>query len=99
MGREFDSLGTYQPNIMKLNFELTCGACPEQYDVLDDSGKTVAYVRLRWGHLRCQVPDVGGKTIFEHVFDDEYQGLFDGEEERDHYLGLIHKAIEEHYGL
>lgn len=84
---------------MNLHFELTCQACPEQYDVvdLDADNKIVAYVRLRWGVLRCDVPDVGGETIFRHEFDDGLQGMFWSEEEREHYLGLVLKAIEKHY--
>lgn len=34
-------------------FEKTCEACPEQYDVWDDSKNLkVGYVRMRWGYLR-----------------------------------------------
>lgn len=44
--------------IKGLQFIQTCGACPEQYDVLDKSGNTVGYVRLRWGGLTCEYPDV-----------------------------------------
>lgn len=42
----------------------TCMACPEQYDVLVD-GKKVAYLRLRHGYFRVDVPDCGDLTIFE----------------------------------
>lgn len=42
---------------------LTCGACPEQYDVLKD-GKQVAYFRLRHGEFRVDYPDVRGKVIY-----------------------------------
>lgn len=35
------------------NLELfkTCSACPEQYDVLDEKGKYVGYIRFRFGEL------------------------------------------------
>lgn len=35
------------------NLELikTCSACPEQYDVLDEHGKYVGYIRFRFGEL------------------------------------------------
>lgn len=81
---------------MYLHFELTCQACPEQYDVFDEHDKIVAYVRLRWGHLRIYCPDVGGTLIYEQSFDDEYKGIFN-DEEREFYFPEIHKAIENHY--
>ena len=31
---------------------LTCGACPEQYDVFDGD-RQVGYLRLRHGHFRA----------------------------------------------
>ena len=35
------------------NLELikTCSVCPEQYDVLDEKGKYVGYIRFRFGEL------------------------------------------------
>ena len=43
---------------------LTCTACPEQYDVYKD-GQQVGYLRLRHGCFRADVPECGGKTVFE----------------------------------
>lgn len=43
---------------------LTCGACPEQYDVFDEAGKTVGYMRLRHGNFTVQYPDVRGETVY-----------------------------------
>jgi hypothetical protein len=71
-----------------IDFELTCYACPEQYDVYID-GKQVAYVRLRWGCLRVTVPDVGGVLVYEHEYDDEWQGCFDSDEDREFHLDAI----------
>lgn len=84
---------------MKLKFNLTCIACPEQYDVsdLDNYGKTVAYVRLRWSTLRAYVPDVGGELIYEHFFDDGAKGCFNDQNEREEYLNRIASAIANHY--
>lgn len=85
---------------MNLFLRQTCEACPEQYDVedLDDNDKTVGYIRLRWGHLRCDVPDVGGRTIYSHEFDDGLKGCFDSEEEREIHLNRIKQAIYKYYG-
>jgi hypothetical protein len=47
-----------------LELKMTCGACPEQYDVFKD-GKQVAYYRLRHGEFRVDYPECGGETIYE----------------------------------
>ena len=75
-----------------LRFELTCGACPEQYDVFKKK-RLVAYVRLRWGDLTCRVPDYNGELIYEHHFDDGFKGAFDDDAERDSYLDIIGETI------
>ncbi len=84
---------------MNLYFNQTCGACPEQYDVedLDDNNKTVGYIRLRWGYLRCDVPDVNGHTIYSHDFDDGLRGCFHTDEDREMHLNRIKQAIYRHY--
>lgn len=81
---------------MNLRFEQTCGACPEQYDVFDDEGKQVAYVRLRWGRLRVDVPDCGVETILSHQFDDPWKGCFNLDE-RPYWIGVVNDAIVGHY--
>ena len=77
-----------------LVFQQTCGACPEQYDVYKDDA-IAGYVRLRWGHLRCDFPDVGGETIYEHCFNDGMQGMFWDEESREFHLTAISNAIND----
>jgi len=47
-----------------LELVMTCGACPEQYEVFKD-GKQVAYYRLRHGEFRVDYPNCGGETIYE----------------------------------
>lgn len=82
-------------NFNGLRFELTCGACPEQYDIYKDD-KLVGYVRLRWGTLRCWYPDYTGKeAVYEHCFEDgdSYKGCFNSDEERDFHLTEISKAL------
>lgn len=80
---------------MKLTFEKTCEGCPEQYSVYDESGKYVAYVRLRWGRLR--VDNDLGDTIYSHDFNECYKGFFDDDDEREAYLGVIGTKILDHY--
>lgn len=80
-----------------LEFIGTCGACPEQYDVVKNIAGDryqVGYVRLRHSKLRCDFPDVGGGTIFQHAFEsDDWKGCFDDEEERIYFLTLIAEVI------
>jgi hypothetical protein len=86
---------------MKLKLVLTCGACPEQYDVFDPDNTRIGYLRLRHGHFSAEYL---GDT---HVADDEgwlgeivYEarpkgdGIFDSEE-RDYYLRwAVYKLLE-----
>lgn len=57
----------------------TCGACPEQYDVFDDTtGVKVGYLRLRHGYFRADYPDCGGETVYETETNGD--GVFDDDE-------------------
>ena len=78
-------------------FEMTCTACPEQYDVYNEQGEQVAYVRLRWSTLRVDVPDCGGEDIYRKVYDEPYLGEFPSEEERILQLSIIEGKIKEYY--
>lgn len=76
-----------------LRFEMTCQACPEQYDVYKGK-QLVGYVRLRWGTVRCDVPDCAGDTIYrESVGNDGFRGVFSDEAERMLHLTEIAKRI------
>ena len=72
---------------------LTCCACPEQYDVEDSDGNQVAYLRLRHGHFRCDVPDCGGDTIY--TASPKGDGIFK-EDERMRYLTEAINAVQTH---
>ena len=50
--------------ILGYDLVMTCGACPEQYDVFLD-GKEVGYLRLRHGHFRADYPNVNGNTVYQ----------------------------------
>jgi len=82
---------------VNVDFHETCSACPEQYDVYID-GFQIGYVRLRWGYLRCDTPDVGGRQVYSHEFDDAaYQGCFDSDDQRDYHLDLIAEILYNEY--
>lgn len=75
-----------------LDFKKTCDACPEQYDVFKGD-KLVGYVRLRWGVLSCRYPDYEGDEIYSESFDDGWQGEFEDDNERNKYLIIIAKEL------
>ena len=78
--------------ILDYVLKMTCGACPEQYDVFDSDGKQVGYLRLRHGGFRADYPDCGGDTVYRYSFDYEWKGMFDNEE-REFFLTEAVKAI------
>ena len=61
---QLEQLNKIQIHLHGYTLKRTCYACPEQYDVFDQSGNMVAYIRLRHGSLRVDVPDCGGETIY-----------------------------------
>ena len=69
----------------------TCGACPEQYDVMLGE-KKVGYLRLRHGYFRADYPGCGGRTVYEAY--PEGDGIFAGYEERMLHLTEAVNAIE-----
>ena len=64
-----------------LDLKLTCGACPEQYEVFKD-GKQVAYYRLRHGYFIVELEDCGGEMIYEAY--PKGDGIFDDDERIDY---------------
>lgn len=81
--------------IKGLDFFKTCFACPEQYDVFDENENLVGYVRLRWGGLTCEYPDVGGEEIYYASVGDGWTGEFKSEEQRMKHLNKIADRIIE----
>jgi hypothetical protein len=71
---------------------LTCCACPEQYDVHDDEGKQVAYIRLRRGVCSVQCPDYGGEVVY--TAEPKGDGIFH-DDERMKYLYAAILAVQE----
>ena len=75
--------------IKGLKFVQTCSMCPEQYEVYDSANRLVGYIRLRWGSLTCEYPDVGGELVYMTCFDDDMRGFFVNEKERAYHLNEI----------
>lgn len=84
--------------IKGLDFIETCSACPEQYDVKDERGNMVGYVRLRYGGLTCEYPEVGGELIYSQYFGEDWMGCFESDEQRKNYLSIIANKIIEKIG-
>ncbi len=80
---------------MKCKLIETCGACPEQYDVVDMNNQIVGYWRLRHGHFTVEVPDCGGKLILSEYPDGN--GWFT-EDERAIYFAKAIQAMSRFYG-
>lgn len=76
-----------------LTFHITCRACPEQYDVYDKNNQQVGYVRLRWGCVTCEVPDVFGEVIYSASVGNGWTGMFENDEQRNFHLRSIANAI------
>lgn len=83
----------------------TCIACPEQYDVVDDTtNEVIGYIRYRWGHLVCN-PVENGEYKFDKVLYEWYPKDSDGfegvleEEEREIVLSACLDALEKYYNL
>ena len=85
-------------HIRGLDFQLTCWACPEQYDVFLDE-QQVGYVRLRWGCLSARLGNVYGEEIYRYNFDDGYLGVFPDSNSRDFHLNKIADCIIDRYSI
>jgi hypothetical protein len=84
---------SYPKNIGGYEIVRTCGCCPEQYDVFKD-GKQAAYLRLRHGFFRADVPDCGGETVFRGS--PRGDGIFE-DDERDMWLSAAIDAVDAYY--
>ena len=71
---------------------MTCGACPEQYDVFEGE-KYVGYLRLRHGVFRADAPQIGNTVYIAYPSGD---GIFDPAE-REFYLSEAVTAIQRYY--
>jgi hypothetical protein len=77
--------------VIWLKLVQTCGACPEQYNVLRGD-EQVGYLRLRHGEFYAACPDSGGQIVYQA--EPRGDGTFE-DDERDAYLAAALTAIEE----
>jgi hypothetical protein len=74
---------------MELRLELSCGACPEQYDAYLGPN-LVGYLRLRHGYFSVCCPDAAGEEVYEAYTVGD--GMFDPDE-RDFFITKAKAAI------
>lgn len=86
-----------QPGELSVRFELTCFACPEQYDAFDeDTDQLIGYVRLRHGRFSVS-PDSSSPDIFERRFPSDH--LTEPEEEAIAHMSNYSDGVFENYDL
>lgn len=73
-----------------LRLEKTCSACPEQYEVFEGESQ-VAYLRLRHGEFRADVPSCGGHTVY-YTTSMRGDGSFEPDE-RDFFLNAAIASV------
>ena len=78
----------------KIMLDKTCWACPEQWDAYY-KGEIVGYIRLRWGHMTVECPDVGGELVYSMWADDGMMGIFSSDHEEKIFLDKALTAIAE----
>jgi hypothetical protein len=79
--KKYDGYEPSDRDIVINNYRLicTCSACPEQYDVFDNTtGGLMGYLRLRHGGFRADCPDVGGEIVYSS--NPKGDGIFDEDE-------------------
>jgi len=74
-----------------MQLKLTCGACPEQYSLLDDNGIEIGYFRLRHGWFRAE--DSSGQIVYE-TRELRSDGIFEGDERREHMIPAINAVLQ-----
>lgn len=88
--------GIVKPSELRL--EMTCPACPEQYDVFGKDGRYLGYLHLRGGIFTVNCIKVGER--FEEPIS-EYAPMgwyaFMDEQERSQYLSIARRDIAEFY--
>jgi len=80
----------------------TCNACPEQYDVYNESGlDQIGYIRFRFGQLEVHPTGMYDEVLWEtnlldKSINDDYLGVIP-DELRDDWLNEAKQKLEEYY--
>lgn len=87
-------------HILGCTLVMTCGACPEQYDVFyedpEQDYKTVqvGYFRLRHGSFTAEYPDVCGKLVYQAC--PKGDGTFYDDERKEYLTEAVKAILEKH---
>lgn len=88
--------GRIKPGEIRL--EMTCEACPEQYDAFDKDGRYLGYLHLR-GYsftVNCLRPGEEFEEAIQY-YDTKGRSAFDSEQERSAYLSIARRDIAEFF--
>ena len=91
----------------------TSFACPEQYNVVDEAGEQVGYLRLRHGRFTVNAWNPSGADLFARQFgyqadpvtepeeqrlpDHDSDGIFEDDRVRQAYLDLAVRKLAEYH--
>ena len=81
--------------MLDCNLVLTCGACPEQYDVFFE-GKNIGYLRLRHGRFYAEYVPTEEIVYVNHPKGD---GIFDDDEREEELTKAIKAIVAKHTGI
>lgn len=83
----------------RLTFEMTCAACPEQYDVwLGERQEQIGYVRARHGVVTAEYPDACERLVYRADLVDSDGDLGDEHERRRHLTAIAALLEDAHSG-
>lgn len=82
--------------IGKYEFKRISSGCPEAYDVFDEKGVQVGYVKLRYGTVYAQAPCHGGMDIYYDHVGDGLTGRFESDKQRRVHLKRIAFRIDQY---
>lgn len=88
------------PKLTIFKWNMTCEACPVQFDIYNNYGDKIAYFRFRGGILSVnnyKDDEIGDDLIY---FDDvAYEGSYLNQEELDEIVPIVEQKIKEYLAL
>lgn len=88
------------PKLALFEWNMTCEACPVQFDIYNNHGDKVAYFRFRGGIL--SVNNYNGDEIGDDLIyldDVTYEGSYLNQEELDEIVPIVEQKIKEYLTL
>lgn len=88
------------PKLTIFKWNMTCEACPVQFDIYNNHEDKIAYFRFRGGILSVnnyKDDEIGDDLIY---FDDvTYEGSYLNQEELDEIVSIVEQKIKEYLAL